>query len=51
MASGPFFPTEKGLFLWGPFMGRVGRSNPPDPFFSSKKSYGTLFAIPLRRAL
>lgn len=22
-----------------------------DPFFSSKKSYGTLFAIPLRRAL
>ena len=51
MASGSLFPTEKGLFLWGPFMGRVGRSNPPDPFFSSKKSYGTLFAIPLRRAL
>ena len=24
---------------------------PPDPFFSSKKSYGTFFAIPLRRAL
>ena len=51
MSSRPLFSTETGLFLWGPFMGRVGHSNPPDSFFSSKKSYGTFFAIPLRRAL
>ena len=43
--AGPF-PHGKGLFFVGSVHGPRGRSNPPDPFFLSKKSYGTLFATP-----